>query len=101
MRTYHVPDDVLLRMGRWLLVKVWVGCLLSGAYAIGRHFGWPHVLLTLAAVVGAVVLALTVTWLPIWTRERSWGVAPLDIGLRALVWLGLLTAVVGLLIGNP
>ena len=94
-------DDVLMRFGRWLLAKVWIGCLLSGGYAVGRHFGWPQALLTAAGVLGAVALALVVAWLPIWTRERTTGVFLIDVGMRATVWTGLVLCVVALLIGMP
>lgn len=94
-------DDALMRMGRWLLAKVWFACLLSGAYAIGRHFGWPQALLTLGAMIGAVALAMAAAWLPIWTRDRPTGIPPLDIGLRVVVWTGLVAGVAALLIGRP
>jgi hypothetical protein len=94
-------DDVLARLGRWLLAKVWLGCLLSGGYALGRHFGWPQALLTVAACIGAVALALAVAWLPVWTRERPSGIVVVDVGLRAIVWAGLVLSVLALLIGMP
>jgi hypothetical protein len=93
-------DDVLMRVGRWLLAKVWLGCLLSGGYAAGRHFGWPQALLTVVALAGAVALAVVVAWLPAWTRDRPTG-TPVDVGLRAVVWAGLAAGVCALLIGAP
>jgi hypothetical protein len=93
-------DDVLMRAGRWLLAKVWLGCLLSGGYAAGRHFGWPQALLTVVALAGAVALAVVVAWLPAWTRDRPTG-TPVDVGLRAVVWAGLAAGVCALLIGAP
>src|SRR5215218_8391507 len=78
-------DDVLARMGRWVLAKVWLGCLLSGAYAIGRHFGWPQAVLTTAAVLGALALALATWWLPLWTTCSTTGIAVIDGLLRVAV----------------
>jgi len=94
-------DDVLARMGRWVLAKVWLGCLLSGAYALGRHFGWPQALLTTAAVLGALTLSLAAWWLPLWTARATTGVAVVDVCLRVGVWGGLAVCVVALLIGMP
>ena len=94
-------DYVLARMGRWVLAKVWLGCLLSGAYALGRHFGWPQALLTTAAVLGALTLSLAAWWLPLWTARATTGVAVVDVGLRIGVWGGLTVCVVALLIGMP
>jgi hypothetical protein len=94
-------DDMLTRAGRWVLAKVWLGCMLSGAYALGRHFGWPQALLTVTAGLGALVLAVAVAWLPLWTHDRPSGVALVDVGLRVLVWAGLAGSVVALLIGVP
>jgi hypothetical protein len=96
-----VSDDVLVRAGRWLLAKVWLGALLSGAYGLGRHFGVPEAMRTTAAIIGAVALALVAGWLPYWTRERPTGIRLVDVGLRAVVWASLLAAVVALLIGAP
>lgn len=94
-------DDVLARMGRWVLAKVWLGCLLSGAYALGRHFGWPQAFLTTAAVLGALTLSLAAWWLPLWTARATTGVAVIDVGLRIGVWGSLAVCVVALLIGMP
>jgi hypothetical protein len=94
-------DDLIERAGRWLLAKVWLGCLLSGGYAAGNHFGWPQGLRTFAAVIAAVVLAVVSVWLPAWTRQRPSGVAVADVGLRVLAWLGLTVCVVCLLLGAP
>jgi hypothetical protein len=94
-------DDVVARMGRWVLAKVWLGCMLCGAYALGRHFGWPQAVLTTAAVLGAMTLALAAWWLPHWTARATTGVAIVDVGLRVIVWGGLAACVVALLIGMP
>jgi len=94
-------DDMLARAGRWLLAKVWLGCVLSGAYALGRHFGWPQALLTIAAVLGAVALSLAAWWLPLWTTHSTTGIAVVDVSLRIIVWGSLAACVVALLIGMP
>jgi len=94
-------DEVLARAGRWLLAKVWLGCVLSGAYAAGRHFGWPQALLTTAGVLGALALSLASWWLPLWTARSSTGIAIVDTGLRIVVWGSLAACVVALLIGMP
>jgi len=94
-------DEVLARAGRWLLAKVWLGCVLSGAYAAGRHFGWPQALLTTAGVLGALALSLASWWLPLWTARSSTGIAIIDTGLRIVVWGSLAACVVALLIGMP
>ena len=94
-------DDVLVRIGRWALGKIWVGVVLSGGYALGRHFQWPQAFLTAAAVLGAIGLALASSFLPIWTRERPSGIPVADVGLRVMVWAGLVGSVVALLIGMP
>ena len=94
-------DDVLVRLGRWALGKVWVGCVLSGGYAIGRHYHWPQMFLTAAAVAGAIALALAASFLPAWTRQRPSGIPVADVGLRVMVWAGLVGSVVALLIGVP
>ncbi|WP_328477216.1 hypothetical protein OHA21_23940 [Actinoplanes sp. NBC_00393] len=94
-------DDVLVSLGRWALGKVWFGVVLSGGYALGRHFHWPQAFLTAAAVLGAVGLALASSFLPIWTRERPSGIPVADIGLRVMVWAGLVGSVIALLIGMP
>jgi len=94
-------DDMLARAGRWLLAKVWLGCVLSGAYAVGRHFGWPQALLTTAAVLGAVALSLAAWWLPLWTIHSTTGIAVVDVSLRIIVWGSLAACVVALLIGMP
>jgi hypothetical protein len=102
-RETTAPPDATVpaRFGRWLLAKVWLGCLLSAVYAVGRHFGLPQALQSVAALFGALALALAVTWLPIWTRERPTGIAVVDVGLRAIVWAGLVLSVLALLIGTP
>lgn len=96
--------DLLLRLARWVITKVWLGCVLSAAYAVGHRFGWPELVLTLAATVGAIVLCLASLGLPRWTTEH-WqygvGISVIDIGLRVLVWLGLTTCVVSLLVAVP
>ncbi|MFC7528182.1 hypothetical protein [Actinoplanes sp. GCM10030250] len=94
-------DDLAVRFGRWALMKVWFGVVLSGGYALGRHFHWPQAFLVAAAVLGAVALALASSFLPIWTRERPSGIPVADVGLRVMVWLGLVGSVVALLIGMP
>jgi hypothetical protein len=94
-------EDVLIRLGRWALGKVWFGAVLSGGYALGRHFDWPRAFLTAAAVLGAVGLALASSFLPIWTRQRPSGIPVADVGLRVMVWAGLTGSVVALLIGMP
>ncbi|WP_127502160.1 hypothetical protein [Actinoplanes solisilvae] len=94
-------DDLIERAGRWLLAKVWLGCLLSGGYAAGNHFGWPQGVRALTALLAAVALAAVAVWLPLWTRQRPSGVAVVDIGVRALAWAGLTISVAGLLAGSP
>ena len=41
-------DDLVVRFGRWALAKVWFGVVLSGGYALGRHFHWPQAFLVTA-----------------------------------------------------
>jgi hypothetical protein len=94
-------DDPLVRFGRWALAKVWFGCVISGGYALCRHYHWPQALLTVAAVLGAVALALATSFLPIWTRHRPSGIPVVDVGLRVMVWGGLAASVIALLIGVP
>lgn len=94
-------DDVLVRAGRWALGKVWFGCVLSGGYAIGRHYHWPQAFLTVAAVLGAIGLALATSFLPVWTRQRPSGIPVADVGLRVMVWAGLTGSVIALLLGMP
>ncbi|MFC4071190.1 hypothetical protein [Actinoplanes subglobosus] len=94
-------DDPLIRFGRWALAKVWFGVMLSGGYALGRHYDWPQVFLTAAAVLGAVTLALASSFLPVWTRQRPSGIPVADVGLRVMVWGGLVVAVIALLVGMP
>jgi hypothetical protein len=94
-------EDVLVRAGRWALGKVFFGVLLSGAYAVGRHYDWSQAFLSLAAVLGAVGLALVASFLPIWTRQRPSGIPVADVGLRVMVWGGLTGSVIALLIGFP
>ncbi|MEU4426858.1 hypothetical protein AB0F81_40075 [Actinoplanes sp. NPDC024001] len=94
-------DDVVVRLGRWALGKVWFGVVLSGGYALGRHFDWPRAFLTTAAVLGAVGLALASSFLPVWTRQRPSGIPVADVGLRVMVWAGLVGSVAALLIGMP
>ena len=94
-------DDVLFRLGRWAIAKIWFGVLVSGAYAIGLHFDWPRMFLTTAAVLGAVALALASSFLPVWTRQRPSGIPVADIGLRVMVWGGLTVVVGALLVGMP
>ncbi|MEU4557917.1 hypothetical protein AB0F72_05990 [Actinoplanes sp. NPDC023936] len=94
-------NDILVRLGRWALGKVWFGCVLSGAYAAGRHYHWSQAFLTVAAVLGAIGLALATSFLPVWTRERPSGIPVADIGLRVMVWGGLTGSVIALLIGLP
>ncbi|WP_229072934.1 hypothetical protein [Actinoplanes sp. DH11] len=94
-------DDVLVRFGRWALGKVWFGCVLSGGWAIGRHYDWSQAFLTVAAVLGAIGLALATSFLPIWTRERPSGIPVVDVGLRVMVWGGLAGSVLALLLSLP
>ncbi len=94
-------DDPLFRLGRWALAKVWFGGVVSGAYALGRHYHWPQVFLSGAAVLGAVGLALACSFLPVWTRQRPSGIPVVDVGLRVMVWGGLVLSVAALLIGMP
>ncbi|WP_305783988.1 hypothetical protein [Symbioplanes lichenis] len=94
-------DGVLPRLAQWAFAKAWLGCVFSGVYALGGHFGWPGGVLTAAAVLAAVALAVTVAWLPGWTHERPTGIRVADIGARALVWTGFAAAVAGLLVGSP
>lgn len=97
-------NDPLLRVARWVVMKVWLGCVLSAGYAVGEHYGWPELVLTIVAALGAVMLSLAAVVLPRWTtgfREFGVGIAVIDVTLRVLVWLGLLTCVVALLIGAP
>lgn len=94
-------DDVVARAGRWLIAKVWLGCVLSAGYAVGRHFGWPEALLTGAGVLGAVALSMMTLWLPGWTTHHTVGVPLVDVALRVAVWAGLTACVVSLLIGRP
>ena len=96
-----VDDDPLIRVGRWALAKVWFGVVVSGGYALGRHFDWPQAFLTAAAVLGAVALALASSFLPIWTRQRPSGIPVADVGLRVMVWGGLVLSVLALLVGTP
>jgi hypothetical protein len=94
-------DPLLTRMARWVAVKVWVGCVLSGVYAAGRHYGWPEGLRTLLGVAGALALALAVLWLPVWTHRPSTGIVFIDRTLRLIVWASLTASVVALLVGFP
>ncbi|GAA4967077.1 hypothetical protein [Actinoplanes utahensis] len=94
-------DDVLFRLGRWAIAKIWFGVVVSGAYAIGLHFDWPRMFLTAAAVLGAVALALASSFLPVWTRARPSGIPVADIGLRVMVWGGLSAVAGALLVGMP
>ena len=97
-------DDLLLRVARWVIMKVWLGCALSAWYAVGHRFGWPELVLTIAAVLGAILLALASLGLPRWTVEHNEfgvGIAFVDIGVRVLVWLGLTACVVALLVSAP
>ncbi|WP_433825483.1 hypothetical protein ACQP2E_25620 [Actinoplanes sp. CA-015351] len=94
-------EDPLVRVGRWALGKVWFGCVLSGAYAAGRHYHWSQAFLSVAAVLGAIGLALATSFLPIWTRQRPSGIPVVDVGLRVMVWAGLTGSVIALLIGMP
>jgi hypothetical protein len=94
-------SDVLARAGRWALGKVFFGCLLSGAYAVGRHYDWSQAFLSIAAVLGAIGLTLVASFLPIWTRQRPSGIPVADVGLRVMVWGGLTGSVIALLIGFP
>lgn len=96
-----VAQDPLVRLGRWALAKVWFGVLLSAAWALGRHFHWPQALLTAAAALGAVGLALASSFLPIWTRQRPSGIPVADIGLRVMVWGGLTVSATALLVVEP
>jgi hypothetical protein len=96
-----VTDDPLVRFGRWALAKVWFGVVLSGGWVLGRHFDWPQAFLTVAAVLGALGLALASSFLPIWTRQRPSGIPVADIGLRVMVWGGLILSVIALLVGEP
>ncbi|MFI5959495.1 hypothetical protein [Cryptosporangium sp. NPDC051539] len=100
-QSWQAPGDLLDRAGRWLAAKVWLGCLLSGLFALGRHFGWPEALVSAMAALGALGLAVAAVWLPVWTREYRIGIPVVDIGLRLIVWAGLAAAVVSLLIGDP
>lgn len=94
-------DDPLIRFGRWALAKVWFGVILSSGWALGSHFDWPQAFRTAAAVLGAVALALASSFLPLWTRERPSGIPVVDVGLRVLVWGGLVISVIALLVGLP
>lgn len=94
-------DDPLFRLGRWALAKVWFGGVVSGAFALGRHYHWPQAFLTFAAILGAIGLALVCSFLPLWTRQRPSGIPVVDVGLRVLVWGGLVVAVIALLLGLP
>ncbi|WP_430790127.1 hypothetical protein [Actinoplanes sp. G11-F43] len=94
-------DDVLVRLGRWALAKVWFGVVVSGGWAIGQHYDWPRAFLSAAAVLGAVALAMASSFLPVWTRQRPSGIPVADVGLRVMVWGGLIIAVIALLIGMP
>jgi hypothetical protein len=94
-------DDPLIRLGRWALAKVWFGVVLSAGWALGRHFDWPQVFLTTAAVLGAVTLALASSFLPVWTRQRPSGIPVADVGLRVMVWGGLVISVIALLVAMP
>ena len=94
-------DDLFERAGRWLLAKVWLGCVLSGVYAFTRTVGWPDLVVTLAAALGAVGLAMVALWLPVWTHEYRFGTGLWDVGARVVVWLGLVVAVGSLLLGEP
>ncbi|SDS11393.1 hypothetical protein [Actinoplanes derwentensis] len=94
-------DDVLVRFGRWALAKIWFGVLVSGAWAIGQHYHWSQAFLTVAAVLGALALALASSFLPVWTRQRPSGISVADVGLRVMVWGGLIIGVIALLIGMP
>jgi hypothetical protein len=96
-----VAEDPLVRLGRWALAKIWFGVVLSGAWALGRHFHWPQAFLTAAAVLGAVGLALASSFLPIWTRQRPSGIPVADVGLRVMVWGGLTVSTIALLVGEP
>jgi hypothetical protein len=97
-------NDPVLRVARWVIMKVWLGCVLSAGYAVGHRYGWPEVVLTIWAVLGALMLSLATAVLPAWTigfREYGVGIAVVDVTLRVLVWLGLSTCVVSLLISAP
>ncbi|GIF36756.1 hypothetical protein [Actinoplanes xinjiangensis] len=94
-------EDPLIRVGRWALAKVWFGVVLSGGWVLGRHFDWPQAFLTAAAVLGAVTLALASSFLPVWTRQRPSGIPVADVGLRVMVWGGLVVSVIALLVGMP
>ena len=96
-----VNDDPLVRIGRWALAKVWFGVIVSGGYALGRHFDWPQAFLTTAAVLGAVALAMASSFLPVWTQQRPSGIPVADVGLRVMVWGGLTVSVIALLVGMP
>ncbi|GGM23063.1 hypothetical protein GCM10007977_025350 [Dactylosporangium sucinum] len=87
-----------------MITKVWFGCVLSAGYALGHHFGWPEALLTSAATVGALLLGVAALVLPQWTTEHERygvGIPVVDIAMRVVVWLGLATCVVSLLIAVP
>ncbi|AGL17910.1 hypothetical protein [Actinoplanes sp. N902-109] len=94
-------DDIVARAGRWLIAKVWLGCVLSAAWATGQHFGWPHALLTVAAVVGAVAMFLTALWLPAWTLHHRLDIPFVDVSLRVVVWAGLAACVLSLFVSYP
>ena len=94
-------DDLLMRAGRWVFAKVWLGCLLSGLYAFTRHIGWPEALVILFAALGAVGLAVASSWLSVWTHEHLTGIALLDVAIRVVVWFGLVVAVACLLVSAP
>lgn len=93
--------DFLDRAGRWLLAKIWFGCVFSGLFALSQHVGWPDVVVSGFAALGALGLAVAAYWLPIWTRYYMTGFRIVDVGIRVVVWAGLLAAVVSLLIGEP
>ncbi|HWS38553.1 MAG TPA: hypothetical protein VN408_38165 [Actinoplanes sp.] len=94
-------DDVVVRFGRWAIAKLWFGVLVSGAWAVGQHYHWSQAFLTVAAVLGAVGLALASSFLPVWTRQRPSGIPVADVGLRVMVWGGLIVGVIALLVGAP
>lgn len=94
-------DTLLARAARWIIGKIWFGCVLSGIYYAGQHYGWPEFVQTIIATVGAVALALVSVYLPVWTRTWTTGARPLDLGIKWAVWLGLFVPVGGLLVGSP
>jgi hypothetical protein len=94
-------DSALAKILRWIAGKVWFGAVLSSAWAVGDHYGWPEAILTAMATLGAVGLAVTVVYLPVWTEHWTTGARPVDFAAKTIVWLGVTAPVAALLIGQP